>query len=76
MFGDSGEFESKSGQRFCLDAVRTPLPVDEQNEQYLPGGWVDWTTEQHITWGAIAAEQMGAEATRVQRINDWIDSMY
>lgn len=76
MFGDSGEFESKSGQRFCLDAVRTPLPVDENGEPYLPGGWVDWTTEQNISWGIIAARQLGADEARVERLETWLESLY
>jgi hypothetical protein len=76
MFGDSGEFESKSGQRFCLDAVRTPLPLDENDQPYLPGGWVDWTTEQHISWGILAARQLGVEEARVKVLEDWLDSQY
>lgn len=76
MFGNDGEFESKSGQRFCLDKQRTPLPLDEKGRPYLPGGWVDWTTEQHITWGILAATDLGAEPTRVKTLSDWIASMY
>src|SRR5262245_23837053 len=34
MFGTSGELESKSGQRFCLDAKQTPLPIDDQGRPY------------------------------------------
>ncbi|HSC87966.1 MAG TPA: hypothetical protein VLC09_11870 [Polyangiaceae bacterium] len=79
MFGpdpDDGELEVKSGQRFCLDAARTPLPLDDQNRPYLPGGWTEWTTEQNITWSAIAAAQLGAEPTRVATLESWLAGLY
>jgi hypothetical protein len=74
FFGD--EVETKSGFRFCLDAHRTPLPLNGQGQQHLTGGWVDWTTEQYTTWSVISARNHGADAQRVKVLSDWDNRMW
>jgi hypothetical protein len=76
MFGDSGEYEVHSGQRFCLDAERTPLLLNEDGAPYLQHNHTQWTTEQNITWSALSAEQMGAEPQRVAALRAWLESLY
>ncbi|WP_394846550.1 hypothetical protein LZC95_03690 [Pendulispora brunnea] len=71
-----GEQETKSGFRFCLDKERTPLPTDKNGKPYLAGGWVDWTIEQYIAWGILAAKQIGADPQRIATWSDWHDRMW
>jgi len=73
-FGD--ELETKSGFRFCLDPLRTPLLLNSKGQQHLVGGWVDWTTEQYTTWSVISARNHGAEAQRLKVISDWTNRMW
>lgn len=68
--------EQKSGFRFCVDAARTPLPLDAKGKQYLPWSWDQWTTEQYSTWGVIAATELGAEPTRVATWDAWNKSVW
>lgn len=71
-----GSPEPKSGFRFCVDAARTALPVDDKGHQYLPWSWDQWTTEQYATWGVIAATQLGAEPTRLATWDSWNKSIW
>jgi hypothetical protein len=64
-----GPPEHQSGHRFCVDAGRKPLPMDAPGRQYLPWSSDTWTTEQHGTWGVIAATAFGADAARVAKWN-------
>jgi hypothetical protein len=68
--------EPNSGFRFCVDMARTPLPVDGDGKPYRPWSWTDWTTEQYLSWGILASEQLGAEATRLQAWEDWRDAIW
>jgi hypothetical protein len=74
MFGT--ESEIKSGFRFCLDAKRTPLPLNDKGQPHLVGGWVDWTTEQYTSWSVISARNHGAEAQRLKTFSDWTTKMW
>ncbi|HEY1398622.1 hypothetical protein, partial [Roseateles sp.] len=74
LFGS--EPEIKSGFRFCLDAKRTPLPLNSKGQPHLVGGWVDWTSEQYITWSVISARNHGAEAQRLKTFSDWSGRMW
>ncbi|WP_394827733.1 hypothetical protein [Pendulispora albinea] len=73
-FGD--EPETRSGFRYCLDEVRTALPLDDKGRAYLEGGWVDWSIEQYIAWGILASKQMGADPARIATWSDWHDRMW
>ena len=74
LFGSDPE--PKSGFRFCVDAARTPLPVDDMSQVYLPWSWSDWTTEQYLSWGLLAATELGAEPTRLQLWTDFRDGIW
>ena len=63
--------EQKSGFRFCVDSARTPFPLDDQGQEYLPWSWDGWTTQQYSFWGAQTAAALGADATRVQAWSAW-----
>lgn len=68
--------EQKSGFRFCVDAARTPLPLDDKGNQYLPWSWDQWTTEQYSTWGVIASTALGADPARIAAWNAWNQSVW
>jgi hypothetical protein len=68
--------EQKSGFRFCVDAQRTPLPLDDQGQQYLPWSWDQWTTEQYATWGVMASQALGAEPARLATWDAWNQSVW
>jgi hypothetical protein len=69
--------EQYSGMRFCIDAARTPLPLDSNAQPYCPYPADNgFTTEQYSVWGALAARQLGADAALVQRWSDWNDRMW
>lgn len=70
------EPEVKSGFRFCLDQQVPPLPLNNQGQPHLVGGWVDWTSGQYIKWGAISARNHGADPARLQVLDDWIKRMW
>lgn len=74
LFGS--ELEVKSGFRFCLDQQVPPLPLNNQGQPHLVGGWVDWTSGQYIKWGAISARNHGADPARLQVLDDWIKRMW
>jgi hypothetical protein len=66
-----GEPEQYAGQRFCIDASRTPLPTDSNGKPYCPYPANDgYTTEQYSVWGAMEAGNEGADPTLVQ---DWVN---
>ncbi len=66
-----GAPEQKSGFRFCVDSARTPFPLNDQGQEYLPWSWDGWTTEQYSVWGAQTAAALGADPARVQAWSDW-----
>jgi hypothetical protein len=68
--------EQKSGFRFCVDASRTPLPVDDKAQPYLPWSCDQWTTEQYSSWGVMAATALGAEPKRVAAWDAWNQSIW
>jgi len=72
----AGEPEIRSGFRFCLDASRTPLPLNSVGQPHLVGGWVDWTTEQYINWSIISAGNHGADPVRLKTSADWYQRMW
>ena len=74
LFGSDPE--PKSGFRFCVDAARTPLPVDDMGQVYLPWSWSDWTTEQYLSWGLLAAAELGVEPSRLQLWTDFRDGIW
>ena len=72
-----GGAEQYSGMRFCIDATRTPLPLDADGKPYCPYPAANgYTTEQYSVWGVIAATQLGADAALVNRWSDWNDRMW
>jgi len=72
-----GDSELYAGQRFCIDAARTPLPLDAQSLPYCPyPADSGYTTEQFSVWGVMAATQLGADPSLVQRWSDWNDRMW
>ena len=72
-----GNPESYAGQRFCIDAARTPLPLDAQSQPYCPYPSDNgYTTAQYSLWGVLAATQVGADAQLVKRWSDWNDRMW
>lgn len=68
--------EHKSGQRFCADAKRTPFPLNDQGEEYLPFSFDGWTTQQYSMWGARMAGQVGVDPARVKVWSDWNARMW
>ncbi len=68
--------EQKSGQRFCADPTRTPFPLNEQGQEYLPFSFDGWTTQQYSMWGVKMATQAGADAARVKVWSDWNARMW
>ncbi len=72
-----GTAEQFAGQRFCIDAARTALPLDSQGRQYCPYPANDgYTTAQYSVWGLLQAKKIGADATLVQAWSAWVDSMW
>ena len=72
-----GSPESFSGMRFCIDAARTPLPVDKGGMPYcLYPSENGFTTEQYSVWGAAAASALGADAALVKQWSDWNDRIW
>jgi hypothetical protein len=72
-----GEPEQYAGTRFCIDAARTPLPLDAQGQPYCPYPADDgYTTEQYSVWGVMAARQLGVDPTLVQRWSNWNDLLW
>jgi hypothetical protein len=72
-----GIAEQFAGQRFCIDAGRTPLPVDGQGRPYC---WFPsndgFTTEQQSVWGVMESTRIGADPGLVKTWSDWIDRMW
>ncbi len=68
--------EPESGFRFCLDAKRTPLPLNSNGQPHLVGSWNEWTTEQFTTWGIVSAGNHGAEPARLKVLSDWDNLMW
>jgi hypothetical protein len=72
-----GTNELYAGQRFCIDAARTPLPTDSNGQPYVyyPSN-VGFTTEQFSVYGVIAATKAGADPTLVQQWSNWNNTMW
>ncbi len=69
--------EPFAGQRFCVDAARTPLPVDAKGRPYcLYPSNVGLTTGQFSIWGVRMATQLGASPMLVQLWSAWNDRMW
>ncbi|HMJ13560.1 MAG TPA: hypothetical protein VK524_19205, partial [Polyangiaceae bacterium] len=68
--------EQHSGHRFCVDATKTPLALNEQGQPHLIGGWAEWTTEQYSAWGVMQAATAGAEPARVKTWSDWVKRVW
>ena len=72
-----GIAEQFAGQRFCIDAGRTPLPIDGQGHPYC---WYPsndgFTTEQQSVWGVMESTIIGADPGLVKAWSDWIDRMW
>jgi hypothetical protein len=66
--------ETYASFRFCLDAVRTPLPRDTVGYR-MNGGGLN-TTEQMMQYSLLEATEMGAEPARRARYADWIRRMW
>ncbi len=62
------------GQRYCIDAARTPLPKDSKGQTMCgyPAN-SSFTTAQYSVFGVMAATQAGADAALVKRWSDWND---
>jgi hypothetical protein len=72
-----GTPEQFAGQRFCIDAGRTPLPTDSKGMPYCPyPSNVGYTTQQYSFWGVMAAQQLGADAGLVKVWSDWNNQMW
>ena len=72
-----GTNEQFAGQRFCIDAGRTPLPLDSKGKPYCYYPSNDgFTTQQYSAWGVLAATQLGADAGLIKTWSTWIDQMW
>jgi hypothetical protein len=72
-----GNPEPFAGQRFCIDAMRTPLPLDSQSLPYCPyPSDSGYTTEQYSVWGVMAATALGVDNGLVKRWSDWTTRMW
>lgn len=68
--------EQKSGQRFCADQTRTPFPLNDKGQEYLPFSFDGWTTQQYSFWGVKMATLLQADAARVKVWSDWNERMW
>jgi len=72
-----GQPEPYAGQRFCIDAARTPLPLDASSLPYCryPSN-SGYTTEQFSVWGVMAAAELGADPNLIQTWSAWNDRIW
>ena len=72
-----GTNEQFAGQRFCIDAGRTALPLDSKGRPYCYYPANDgFTTEQFSIWGVMAATALGADAGLIKTWSTWNDQMW
>jgi hypothetical protein len=72
-----GTAEQFAGQRFCIDAGKTPLPTDSKGRPYCPYPANDgYTTQQYSVWGVMQAQQLGADPALIETWSDWVTLMW
>jgi hypothetical protein len=72
-----GTNEQFAGQRFCIEADRVALPVDDQGRPYCyyPAN-SGFTTSQFSVWGILQATELGADPALVKTWSAWVDQMW